>query len=110
MNPVRQVATLLTVWQQARAGVERVLDIVDVTPGIADRPAAGDLPDGPAALEWDEVVYGHGEPGGTPLLNGFSLRVEPDDDPNVIPFPTPMGRIRRKPVLGGRIDEYEPAA
>ncbi|ACU72685.1 ABC transporter related [Catenulispora acidiphila DSM 44928] len=79
VNPVRQVATLLTVWQQARAGVERVLDIVDVTPGIADRPDAADLPDVPLALEWDGVVYGHGEQGGRPLLNGFSLRVEPGE-------------------------------
>ncbi|GAA2050415.1 ABC transporter ATP-binding protein [Catenulispora yoronensis] len=79
VNPVRQVATLLTVWQQARAGVERVLDIVDVTPGITDRPDAVELPDVPLALEWDGVVYGHGEEGGTPLLNGFSLRVEPGE-------------------------------
>ncbi|WP_034272914.1 ABC transporter transmembrane domain-containing protein [Actinospica robiniae] len=76
VNPVRQAATLLTVWQQARAGVERVLDIVDVAPGIADRPDAVDLPDAPLALEWDGVVYGHGDDGETPLLNGFSLRVE----------------------------------
>nr|WP_329956197.1 ABC transporter ATP-binding protein [Catenulispora pinistramenti] len=76
VNPVRQVATLLTVWQQARAGVERVLDIVDVTPGIADHEDAVELPDEPLAVEWDDVVYGHGEQGGTPLLNGFSLRVE----------------------------------
>ena len=79
VNPVRQVATLLTVWQQARAGVERVLDIVDVTPGITDRAGAVELPDVPLALEWDDVVYGHGEEGGTPLLNGFSLRVEPGE-------------------------------
>nr|WP_323746921.1 ABC transporter ATP-binding protein [Catenulispora pinisilvae] len=75
VNPVRQVATLLTVWQQARAGVERVLDIVDVTPGIADHEDAAELPDAPLAVEWDDVVYGHGEQGSTPLLNGFSLRV-----------------------------------
>ena len=29
VTPVRQVATLLTVWQQARAGTERVLEVVD---------------------------------------------------------------------------------
>lgn len=40
---------------------------------------------------------------------GLSLRA-PDDDPNVIPFPTSTEQIRRKPVLGGLINEYEPAA
>ena len=34
----------------------------------------------------------------------------PDDDPNVIPFPIPADRIRRKTVLGGLINEYEAAA
>ena len=32
----------------------------------------------------------------------------PCDDPNVIPFPA--HRIKRNPVLGGLINEYEPAA
>lgn len=40
---------------------------------------------------------------------GLGLRA-PDDDPNVIPFPTPTEQIRRKPVLAGLINEYEPAA
>jgi putative transposase len=33
----------------------------------------------------------------------------PDDDPNVIPFPVPASRIRRKSVLCGLINEYEAA-
>jgi len=41
--------------------------------------------------------------------DGMSLRA-PDDDPNVIPFPAQADRIRRKRVLGGLINEYEPAA
>jgi len=34
----------------------------------------------------------------------------PDDDSNVIPFPVPVDRIRRRTVLGGLIHEYEQAA
>ena len=34
----------------------------------------------------------------------------PSDDSNVIPFPAPAGRIRRKPVLGGLINEYQAVA
>ena len=40
---------------------------------------------------------------------GLNLRA-PDDDPNVIPFPTRAEQIRRKTVLGGLINEYEAAA
>ncbi|ACU69492.1 Integrase catalytic region [Catenulispora acidiphila DSM 44928] len=40
---------------------------------------------------------------------GMSLRA-PDDDPNVIPFPAQIDQIRRKRILGGLINEYEPAA
>ncbi|MFE5658067.1 ABC transporter ATP-binding protein [Streptomyces sp. NPDC056517] len=42
VTPVRQVATLLTVWQQARAGAERVFEVIDEEPGITDPPTAGD--------------------------------------------------------------------
>ncbi|MFE3285233.1 ABC transporter ATP-binding protein, partial [Streptomyces sp. NPDC059233] len=78
VTPVRQVAMLLTVWQQARAGVERVLDIVDAAPGITDAPDAVGVADGTPALEWDGVVFGHDRTAG-PLLDGFTLRVEPGE-------------------------------
>nr|WP_245771668.1 ABC transporter ATP-binding protein [Actinacidiphila guanduensis] len=72
VTPVRQVATLLTVWQQARAGTERVLEVVDEQPAIADRPGAGTLPDRPPTLSWQDVTFGYGR---TPLLDGFSLDI-----------------------------------
>ena len=40
---------------------------------------------------------------------GLGLRA-PNDDPNVIVFPTPAERIRRRTVLGGLISEYQQAA
>ena len=39
----------------------------------------------------------------------MSLRA-PDDSPDIIPFPAAADRIRRKPVLGGLINQYEAAA
>ena len=39
----------------------------------------------------------------------MSLRA-PDDSPDIIPFPAPADRIRRKSVLGGLINEDEAAA
>jgi transposase InsO family protein len=34
----------------------------------------------------------------------------PNDDPNVVAFPTPSNRIHRRTVLGGLINEYRHAA
>jgi len=39
----------------------------------------------------------------------MSLRA-PDDSPDIIPLPPPEHRIRRKSVLGGLINQYQPAA
>ncbi|MCT6777647.1 ABC transporter ATP-binding protein/permease [Streptomyces sp. CS7] len=77
VTPVRQVATLLTVWQQARAGAERVLEVVDEAPAITDTLDARDLPDRPPALAWQDVTFRHGE--GPPLLDGFTLDVRPGE-------------------------------
>lgn len=77
VTPVRQVATLLTVWQQARAGAERVLEVVDEAPVITDSPGAGELPDGPPALAWQDVTFGYGD--GEPLLKGFTLDIRPGE-------------------------------
>jgi putative transposase len=41
--------------------------------------------------------------------HGLDLRA-PDDAPNVIPFPAPPHKIRRRQLLGGLINEYQPAA
>jgi putative transposase len=41
--------------------------------------------------------------------HGLNLRA-PDDAPDVIPFPAPPRQIRRRQLLGGLINEYQPAA
>ncbi|MFD9366263.1 ABC transporter ATP-binding protein [Streptomyces sp. NPDC060020] len=77
VTPVRQVATLLTVWQQARAGAERVLEVIDETPVIADAPGAHDLGPAAPALAWRGVTFGYGD--AAPLLSGFTLDVRPGE-------------------------------
>ncbi|MEV8209715.1 ABC transporter ATP-binding protein, partial [Streptomyces sp. NPDC079189] len=77
VTPVRQVATLLTVWQQARAGAERVLEVVDEAPVITDAPDARELPDEPPAISWQSVTFGYGD--GAPLLRDFTLDIRPGE-------------------------------
>ena len=42
-------------------------------------------------------------------FHGRDLRA-PNDAPDVIPFPAPPHQIRRRQLLGGLINEYQPAA
>jgi ATP-binding cassette subfamily B protein len=72
VGPVRMLAMVLTVAQQARAGVERVFDLIDTRPGIKD--GTKELPaDAPATVEFDDVSFEYAE--GKPVLDGFSLEI-----------------------------------
>ncbi len=48
--PVRQLAAILTVGQLARAGAERIYDLLDSTPNVQDKPDATDLQVGRGAI------------------------------------------------------------
>ncbi|WP_461711564.1 ABC transporter ATP-binding protein [Streptomyces sp. DSM 41013] len=76
VGPVRMLAMVLTVGQQARAGTERVLELIDTEPAIED--GAKTLPaDAPATVEFDDVAFGYdtgdGEP--RPVLDGLSFEI-----------------------------------
>ncbi|GAA2615256.1 ABC transporter ATP-binding protein [Streptomyces axinellae] len=78
VGPVRMLAMMLTVGQQARAGVERVYDLIDTEPQMAESPHAIDLPEtADASVEFDDVTFGYSSE--TPVLDGFSLRIEPGE-------------------------------
>ncbi len=72
VGPVRMLAMVLTVGQQARAGVERVLELIDTEPSIED--GTRELPaDAPATVEFDDVTFGYTDD--RPVLDGFSLEI-----------------------------------
>ncbi|MFE3430617.1 ABC transporter ATP-binding protein [Streptomyces sp. NPDC059171] len=90
VGPVRMLAMVLTVGQQARAGVERVLELIDTEPSLRD--GTKELPaDAPAGVEFDDVRFGYGPlrsdadadrgsgAADRPVLDGFSLTVEPGE-------------------------------
>ncbi|WP_329195375.1 MULTISPECIES: ABC transporter ATP-binding protein [unclassified Streptomyces] len=73
VGPVRMLAMVLTVGQQARAGVERVFELIDTEPVIEEGTTA--LPaDAPATVEFEDVRFGYDPE--RPVLDGFSLRIE----------------------------------
>ncbi|MFQ1000885.1 ABC transporter ATP-binding protein [Modestobacter sp. SSW1-42] len=75
VSPVRQLAAVLTIGQQARAGVERVLEVIDARPTLVS--GTGQLPAGPLTVELDDVTFGHTPD--RPVLSEVSLRVEPGE-------------------------------
>ncbi|MGH3796236.1 MAG: ABC transporter ATP-binding protein [Pseudonocardiaceae bacterium] len=77
IGPARMIASLVVTAQQARAGVERVYELIDSQPEVRDEPDAIDLPDGPLAVELAGVRFGYTR--SEPVLDGMSLRVEPGE-------------------------------
>ena len=69
MAPARQLAGVLTIGQQARAGVERIFQLLDLKPSIADAPDAIVLPELGGEIEFDDVHFAYGD--GPEVLRGL---------------------------------------
>ncbi|MDX3229852.1 ABC transporter ATP-binding protein [Streptomyces sp. ME19-01-6] len=83
VGPVRMLTMVLTVGQQARAGVERVFELIDTEPAIEERADARELPaDAPATVEFDHVTFAY-DPA-RPVLDDLSLRIEPGETVAVV--------------------------
>ncbi|MFJ9536337.1 ABC transporter ATP-binding protein [Streptomyces sp. NPDC101225] len=80
VGPVRMLAVVLTVGQQARAGTERVLELIDTEPSMTDGTKT--LPaDAPATVEFDDVSFGYDQASGrtSPVLDGLSFDIRPGE-------------------------------
>ncbi|MFI7384646.1 ABC transporter ATP-binding protein [Streptomyces sp. NPDC049813] len=73
VGPVRMLAMVLTVGQQARAGVERVLELIDTEPSLQD--GTKELPaDAPATVEFDSVSFEYAG-SDRAVLDGLSFEI-----------------------------------
>jgi ABC-type multidrug transport system fused ATPase/permease subunit len=78
----------------ALVSFERVFEVLDIEPMIVERPDAGDVPDGPVTVEFDDVHFAYpsanqvslasleevavlDDRAGVEVLHGVSFRVEP---------------------------------
>ncbi|MBB3675276.1 ATP-binding cassette subfamily B protein [Modestobacter versicolor] len=77
----QMLSEMLVVGPQARAGLERIGELLDAPAGVQDAEDAVDLPGGPLAVEFDDVSFGHG---GRPVLAGFSLTIAPGETVAVV--------------------------
>jgi ATP-binding cassette, subfamily B, bacterial len=77
VGPARLLGSLVVSAQLARAGAERVHDLIDSQPDVVDPAEPATLPDGPLSVELDQVTFGYSRR--EPVLAGVSLRVAPGE-------------------------------
>ncbi len=75
--PIRDLSQVFNVFQAAVVSAERVAELLNQQPEIADRPGARPLPRVRGAVELRDVVFGY-EPGQA-VLHGVNLRAEPGE-------------------------------
>jgi ATP-binding cassette subfamily B protein len=81
-GPVRLLTALVTIGQESRAGVIRVLEVIDSRPVISDKPGAEPLPGDVAGIEFDDARFGYVP--SEPVLRGLSLQVAPGETMAVV--------------------------
>jgi subfamily B ATP-binding cassette protein MsbA len=72
-DPVRKIGGAMNRVQAGLAGAERILEVVDRPPGVADADGARPLPAGRGEIELRGVTVRH--PGGATALDGVSVRI-----------------------------------
>ncbi len=75
--PSRMLAGLVTIGQQARAGVERVFELLESTAAVRSAPDAPRLIVAAGRVTFDDVGFGYLR--SEPVLNEFNLTVEPGE-------------------------------
>jgi ATP-binding cassette subfamily B protein len=81
-GPVRVLTNIVTIGQEARASVIRVLEVIDSKPVITDKPGAIDLPAEANGVTFEDVKFGYVP--SQPVLRGLSLQVLPGETVAVI--------------------------
>jgi ATP-binding cassette subfamily B protein len=75
--PARMFAGLVAVGQQARAGAERIFELLESNPVVTESPDAQTLPVVRGELDFDDVRFGYMR--SEPVLDGFTLHVSPGE-------------------------------
>jgi len=75
--PVRFLSGLMATSQQARAGAQRIVELLSVQPQVQESPAPVVLTEPVGLVEFDHVDFAY--PGGEPVLHDICLRIEPGE-------------------------------
>jgi ABC-type multidrug transport system fused ATPase/permease subunit len=74
-DPIQQLSQVYTTYQSGMAALDKIFELLDVEPGLTDRPGAIELPRVKGALEFRDVSFRYGED--AYALRDVSLSVPP---------------------------------
>src|SRR3954462_10707199 len=69
-QPIRELAIVYTLFQQAMAAGEKIFELLDARVDIVDRPGASEMPPITGRVEFDHVDFHYTE--GVPILRDVS--------------------------------------
>ena len=95
--PITQIANLIENAQQALAGVERVVEILDTPIGIEDAPNAYDLPPVSGDICFNHVDFAYIE--GIPVLSDINFEIKPGQMVALV-GPTGVGKTTMTQLVG----------
>ena len=74
-DPIQSLSQLYTTYQAGMAALDKIFELLDEDPDIADKPGALELPRLRGEIEFDDVTFSYGD--GEPALCDVSLHVPP---------------------------------
>jgi ABC-type multidrug transport system fused ATPase/permease subunit len=74
-DPIQQLSQLYTTYQAGMAALDKIFDLLDEQPDIADSPEAEDLPRIRGEIRFEDVTFAYN--GGAPALSDVTLEVPP---------------------------------
>ncbi|HUT15072.1 MAG TPA: ABC transporter ATP-binding protein [Anaerolineae bacterium] len=77
--PLLMTAMMVGVISAAQASAGRIVEVLESTPAVQDRPAARPLPDVQGRIAFEEVSFSYSGDGGEPVLEGINLVAEPGE-------------------------------
>ncbi len=77
ITPVRILSGVLATAQQARAGSERVFELLDLQPRVTDAPGARPVVEPKGEVEFDNVTFGYADAADT--VHDISLTIRPGE-------------------------------
>jgi ATP-binding cassette subfamily B protein len=75
--PVRQLASLVAIAEQARAGADRIFSLLDLHPLVQTPQSPRELPTGQLGVELKDVVFSYRPR--EPVLRGVNLEIKPGE-------------------------------
>jgi ATP-binding cassette, subfamily B, bacterial len=78
VDPVQRLANFVRLWQEGYTGFVRAMELLEISPEVADRPEARPLERVEGAVSFRNVSFRYGAEG-MPVLNRVSLEIAPGE-------------------------------